>query len=170
MVYSYESFLISNHFPQWAKVSAQITANHKGFFEFRLCPQNRTDVPASESCMDRCKCLLNAIILTSPRKWSLLFTQPYWNGTFTSRQHALLPTLKRHTLIAQDFISIITSPHYLHDLLWKGMFWRSAEVAHVTCFPPGQVLKTIPRPCKLFSNDIVMYFLSPIKYFEPSTF
>jgi len=38
---------------QWATVSAQITANHKGFFEFRLCAQNRTDVPASESCMNR---------------------------------------------------------------------------------------------------------------------
>jgi len=38
---------------QWANVSAQITANHKGFFEFRLCPQNRTDVAASESCMER---------------------------------------------------------------------------------------------------------------------
>ena len=34
-------------------MSAQITANHKGFFEFRLCPQNRTDVAASESCMER---------------------------------------------------------------------------------------------------------------------
>ena len=44
---------LEHSFPQWATVSAQITANHKGFFEFRLCPQNRTDVPASESCMNR---------------------------------------------------------------------------------------------------------------------
>ena len=35
--------------------------------------------------------------------------------------------------------------------------------------PSGTGSKDDPRPCKLFSNDIVMYFLSPIKYFEPST-
>ena len=85
--------IIPNHFPQWAKVSAQITANHKGFFEFRLCPQNGTDLPASESCMDRCGCLLNAIILVS---------------ILLCFYVTLLPSLKRHTLIGQNFVSIIT--------------------------------------------------------------
>ena len=141
-------WIIPNHFPQWAKVSAQITANHKGFFEFRLCPQNTTDLPASESCMDRCGCLLNAIILVSILLFFLLNLTTYFEKAYIDRAK-----FRFHN-------------YYLHDLLWKGMFWRSAEVARVTCFPPAQVLKMIPGPCKLFSNQFVKYFLTPIKYFE----
>ena len=34
-------------------VAADITANHKGYFEFRLCPQNNPAVPVTEACLDR---------------------------------------------------------------------------------------------------------------------
>ena len=34
-------------------VAADITANHKGYFEFRLCPQNNPSVPVTEACLDR---------------------------------------------------------------------------------------------------------------------
>lgn len=33
------------------KAGVQLTANHKGFFEFRLCPVNDPKVAATEECM-----------------------------------------------------------------------------------------------------------------------
>ena len=35
------------------KVRIELTANHMGHFEFRLCPQNNPLVPASQTCLDR---------------------------------------------------------------------------------------------------------------------
>ena len=35
------------------RVKIELTANHMGYFEFRLCPQNNPLVPASQSCLDR---------------------------------------------------------------------------------------------------------------------
>ena len=35
------------------KVKIELTANHMGHFEFRLCPQNNPLVPASQTCLDR---------------------------------------------------------------------------------------------------------------------
>ena len=48
--------------------------------------------------------------------------------------------------------------YYLHDLLSKGMFWKSAEVARVTCFPPAQVLKTIPALVNYSQTDLSSIF------------
>ncbi|KAL3228844.1 hypothetical protein MRX96_023745 [Rhipicephalus microplus] len=33
------------------KASVQLTANHRGFFEFRLCPVNNPKVAATDECM-----------------------------------------------------------------------------------------------------------------------
>ena len=34
------------------KVRVELTANHMGFFEFRLCPNNNAKKPASQMCLD----------------------------------------------------------------------------------------------------------------------
>jgi hypothetical protein len=34
-------------------VAVEITADHKGWFEFRICPNNNPTVPATEECMNR---------------------------------------------------------------------------------------------------------------------
>ena len=31
----------------------ELTANHMGYFEFRLCPQNRPGMPAAAACLAR---------------------------------------------------------------------------------------------------------------------
>ena len=38
---------------QEISVKIELTANHQGFMEFRLCPQNNPLVPASQACLDR---------------------------------------------------------------------------------------------------------------------
>ena len=35
------------------KISVDITANHLGYFQFRLCPHNNPRRPAFQSCLDR---------------------------------------------------------------------------------------------------------------------
>ena len=35
------------------EVSVDITANHKGFFEFRVCDHNNPKTPVSEACLQR---------------------------------------------------------------------------------------------------------------------
>ena len=37
---------------QRIRVTAEITVNHKGYFEFRLCPNNNAKKPASQMCLD----------------------------------------------------------------------------------------------------------------------
>lgn len=37
---------------QVIKVRIELTANHMGFFEFRLCPNNAVAKPASQMCLD----------------------------------------------------------------------------------------------------------------------
>lgn len=34
-------------------VTIELTTNHKGYFEFRLCPQNDPYTPITEACLDR---------------------------------------------------------------------------------------------------------------------
>lgn len=34
-------------------VTIELTTNHKGYFEFRLCPQNDPYTPITEECLDR---------------------------------------------------------------------------------------------------------------------
>lgn len=31
----------------------KLTTHHKGFFEFRICPHNRPNVPVTQECLDR---------------------------------------------------------------------------------------------------------------------
>ncbi|XP_018009620.1 uncharacterized protein LOC108667142 [Hyalella azteca] len=38
---------------QVIEATAQITANHKGFFEFRICPTNDPSIEATQDCLDR---------------------------------------------------------------------------------------------------------------------
>ena len=38
---------------QVIKVRVELTANHMGFFEFRLCPNNNAKKPASQMCLDK---------------------------------------------------------------------------------------------------------------------
>ena len=38
---------------QTIRVSTQITANHKGYYEFRLCPQNNPTVVATQGCLNQ---------------------------------------------------------------------------------------------------------------------
>ena len=38
---------------QVVKVRVELTANHMGFFEFRLCPNNNAKKPASQMCLDK---------------------------------------------------------------------------------------------------------------------
>ena len=38
---------------QTVKISVDITANHMGYFQFRLCPQNNPRSAVSQSCLDR---------------------------------------------------------------------------------------------------------------------
>ena len=38
---------------QEISVKIELTANHQGFMEFRLCPQNNPLVPASQACLDK---------------------------------------------------------------------------------------------------------------------
>ncbi len=35
------------------KVRIELTANHMGYFEFRLCPNNNAKRPASQACLDQ---------------------------------------------------------------------------------------------------------------------
>merc|ERR1712168_285217 len=38
---------------QVIEVTVDLTANHMGYFEFRLCPHNNIHVPATQECLDR---------------------------------------------------------------------------------------------------------------------
>ena len=38
---------------QEVQVTVQITANHKGYFEFRLCPNNNIHQDPQQDCFDR---------------------------------------------------------------------------------------------------------------------
>ena len=38
---------------QIVKVEIELTAYHQGYFQMRLCPHNRRDRPAAQSCLDR---------------------------------------------------------------------------------------------------------------------
>ena len=44
---------------QVVKVRVELTANHMGFFEFRLCPNNNPRKPATQKCLDQ-NVLVNA--------------------------------------------------------------------------------------------------------------
>ena len=37
---------------QAIKVRVELTANHMGYFEFRICPNNDPSKPASQMCLD----------------------------------------------------------------------------------------------------------------------
>ena len=37
---------------QTIKVRVELTANHMGYFEFRICPNNKPTKPATQKCLD----------------------------------------------------------------------------------------------------------------------
>lgn len=50
---------------QVIKVRIELTANHMGYFEFRVCPNNALQKPASQMCLD--KHILKQQNLNGPR-------------------------------------------------------------------------------------------------------
>ena len=50
---------------QVIKVRVELTANHMGYFEFRVCPNNALKKPASQMCLD--KHILKQQNLNGPR-------------------------------------------------------------------------------------------------------
>ena len=38
---------------QTVRISVDVTANHLGYFQFRVCPHNNPRAPVSQSCLDR---------------------------------------------------------------------------------------------------------------------
>lgn len=51
----YASGIITRHYTEGEliDVDVEITANHRGWFEFRLCPNNDVKKAASQSCFDK---------------------------------------------------------------------------------------------------------------------
>ena len=35
------------------EVGVELTASHKGYFEFKICPHNNKKVPTNQECLDR---------------------------------------------------------------------------------------------------------------------
>ena len=60
-------------------VGVELTANHKGFFEMRICPINSNDRPATQRCLDRYKLQL------SDGGGVRYYPQPAWNGKIRLR-------------------------------------------------------------------------------------
>lgn len=38
---------------QVINVTVELTSNHKGYFEFRLCPNNNPKIPVTQECLDQ---------------------------------------------------------------------------------------------------------------------
>ena len=38
---------------QWMRMTVQLTSNHLGYFEFRLCPKQSADQLVTQECLDR---------------------------------------------------------------------------------------------------------------------
>lgn len=51
----YATGIISAHYTvgQVIDITVDVTANHKGWFEFRLCPNNDVKKPATQACLDK---------------------------------------------------------------------------------------------------------------------
>lgn len=51
----YASGIITRHYTegQLIDVDVEITANHKGWFEFRICPNNDVKKAAKQTCFDK---------------------------------------------------------------------------------------------------------------------
>lgn len=51
----YASGIITRHYTesQQIDVDVEITANHKGWFEFRICPNNDVKKAATQTCFDK---------------------------------------------------------------------------------------------------------------------
>ena len=51
----YATGTITGHYSQGQtiNVEVQITATHKGYFEFRLCPHNNPNTPVTQACLDQ---------------------------------------------------------------------------------------------------------------------
>ncbi|XP_043194408.1 uncharacterized protein LOC122366323 isoform X2 [Amphibalanus amphitrite] len=60
-------------------VGVELTANHKGYFEMRVCPVNSNARPATQRCLDRYKLQL------SDGGGVRYYPQPAWNGKIQLR-------------------------------------------------------------------------------------
>ena len=60
-------------------VGVELTANHKGYFEMRVCPTNSNARPATQRCLDRHKLQL------SDGGGVRYFPEPAWNGKIQLR-------------------------------------------------------------------------------------
>lgn len=51
----YATGLVTQHYTvgETVDVQVELTANHKGYFEFRICPTNDKDRRATQACLDR---------------------------------------------------------------------------------------------------------------------
>ncbi len=51
----YANGIITGHYQSGASVEVrvEITANHRGHFEFRLCPHNNVNTPVRQECLDQ---------------------------------------------------------------------------------------------------------------------
>lgn len=52
----YAQGVIAETYPagtEYIPVTVKLTTHHKGFFEFRICPHNRPNVPVTQECLDR---------------------------------------------------------------------------------------------------------------------
>ena len=52
----YASGIITERYPLNTKtitVTVLLTVNHKGYFDFRLCPHNNVHVPVRQECLDK---------------------------------------------------------------------------------------------------------------------
>ena len=64
---------------QEVQVTVQITANHKGYFEFKLCPNNNIHQDPQQDCFDRWEILINqlSIIYGHNTVWSCWILNTY---------------------------------------------------------------------------------------------
>lgn len=76
-------------------VTIKITANHKGYFEFRLCPHNNPNVPVTHDC-------LNQHLLTVGNPESS-FSTKYYPGT-ENKDYAMMVLLPAGMTCAQCVI------------------------------------------------------------------
>ncbi|XP_046381238.1 uncharacterized protein LOC124152360 [Haliotis rufescens] len=82
----YASGIISKTYNEGDRMAVEvvITSNHKGYFEFRLCPHNNVHTPATQACLDQhlLQVEVNRVMAT---KYQL------GTGTGTFRMNVLLP-------------------------------------------------------------------------------
>ncbi|KAJ8305933.1 hypothetical protein KUTeg_016478 [Tegillarca granosa] len=87
--------IISRTYRQGQEINAivDITASHRGFFEFKLCPQNNFNVPVTEECLDQYKLLI--------RGPGTKFKLKYDFTIGTNGNHSIMVKLPDHVTCSQ---------------------------------------------------------------------